>query len=102
MPAGQGTGSSNARRVRARVRGRVQGVAYRASTRQEARQLGLAGWVRNLPDGAVELEVQGEPEVVAAFLTWCHQGPPMARVSAVEVEELAVVADEPVGFEIRH
>jgi acylphosphatase len=80
----------------------VQGVAYRASTRHEARRLGLAGWVKNLPDGSVELEAQGAPEVVAALLTWCHQGPAMARVSAVEVEELAAVAGDPAGFEIRH
>lgn len=102
MPAGQGTGSSKTRRVRARVRGRVQGVAYRASTRHEAHRLGLAGWVRNLPDGSVELEAQGEPEVVAALLAWCHQGPGLARVTAVDVEELAVVAGAPAGFEIRH
>jgi acylphosphatase len=102
MSAGQGAADRKTRRVRARVRGRVQGVAYRASTRYEARRLGLSGWVKNLPDGSVELEAQGEPDVVAALLAWCEHGPPAARVSGVEVEELPAVADAPLAFDVRH
>jgi acylphosphatase len=82
------------RRVRAIVTGRVQGVAYRASTVFEARGLGLTGWVRNLPDGAVELEAQGDDAVVDALLAWCADGPPAARVAGVSVEERDVVAGE--------
>lgn len=75
--------------VRMRIRGRVQGVWYRASTRQEARRHGLAGWVKNRPDGTVEVLVQGDPEAVEALRRWCGQGPPMARVQGVEVEPVS-------------
>ncbi len=77
------------RRVHAIVSGRVQGVSYRASTADEARHLGVRGWVRNLPDGRVELEAEGEPDQVAALLAWCQRGPPAARVTSVAITELA-------------
>ena len=82
------------RRVRAIVTGRVQGVAYRASTVYEARGHGLTGWVRNLPDGAVELEAQGDDDGVRALLAWCAHGPPAARVTGVSVDDIAAVAGE--------
>jgi acylphosphatase len=82
------------RRARAIVSGRVQGVSYRASTAAEARRLGLAGWVRNLPDGRVELEVEGPADLVAQLLTWCDRGPPSARVTSVDVEEQAPTGAE--------
>ena len=75
------------RRVRVVVRGVVQGVYYRASTRAQAERLRLHGWVRNTRDGAVEMEVEGPADGVVQLLTWCHQGPPAARVEHVEVEE---------------
>ena len=75
------------RRVHAIVTGRVQGVSYRASTAGEARRLGLVGWVRNLRDGSVELEAEGPEDAVEGLLTWCHQGPPAARVANVAVED---------------
>ncbi|ACL64085.1 acylphosphatase [Anaeromyxobacter dehalogenans 2CP-1] len=89
-------------RVRARivVSGRVQGVAFRQSTADEARRLGVEGWVRNLPDGRVEAEAEGGRTAVGALVRWCHAGPPAARVDRVEVEWV-----EPAGglgaFEIR-
>jgi len=70
------------------VTGRVQGVSYRAATASEGRRLGVVGWVRNRMDGSVELEVEGADERVAALLSWCQQGPPSARVAAVDVQEL--------------
>lgn len=83
------------------VRGRVQGVWFRGSMQAEAEALGLAGWVRNRPDGAVEAEVEGEPAAVDALVAWAHQGPRGARVAGVDVESL-----EPRGergeFAIRH
>jgi acylphosphatase len=82
------------RRVRAIVTGRVQGVSYRASTAYEARGRRLTGWVRNLADGSVELEVQGEDAEVAALLAWCRSGPPAARVAGVAVEDRDLVAGE--------
>jgi acylphosphatase len=71
---------------RALARGRVQGVFYRASAEAEARRLGLAGWVRNLPDGGVEAHLQGPPAAVETMLAWMRRGPPLARVDTVEVE----------------
>ncbi|MDL1872596.1 acylphosphatase [Deltaproteobacteria bacterium PRO3] len=72
--------------VRAVIRGRVQGVFYRAWTQQTARSLGLSGWVRNLPDGSVELLAQGPAEPLRELLRLCRVGPPAARVQAVEEE----------------
>ena len=82
------------RRARAIVTGRVQGVSYRASAASEARRLGVVGWVRNLYDGSVELEVEGADDRVAALLAWCEHGPPEARVDRVAVEELAPTGAE--------
>lgn len=81
--------------------GRVQGVSYRASTASEARRLGVVGWVRNLPDGSVELEVEGPDEKVAALLAWCEHGPPSARVERVAVEELAPTGADPAFAVVR-
>ncbi len=68
------------------VRGRVQGVFFRGSTHEEAARLGLAGEVRNLPDGSVEVITEGERRAVEELLAWCRKGgPPSARVEAVEV-----------------
>jgi len=68
------------------VSGRVQGVFFRASALEEAQRLGLTGWVRNLPDGGVESVAEGPREAVEAFVAWCHEGPPSARVDDVRVE----------------
>jgi acylphosphatase len=75
-------------KVRAHVyiSGRVQGVFFRDSTRHLARQYGVAGWVRNLPDGRVEAVFEGEKDAVQRLIDWCHQGPPGARVDRVDVE----------------
>lgn len=74
--------------VRARivVSGQVQGVFFRQSTADEARRLGLAGFVRNLADGRVEAEAEGERDAVEALVRWCGRGPPAARVEEVRVE----------------
>jgi acylphosphatase len=82
------------RRVRAVVEGRVQGVSYRASTVDEARRLGLVGWVKNRVDGAVELEAEGTPDKIDALLAWCKAGPSLARVDRVATEELAATGAE--------
>jgi acylphosphatase len=85
---------------RCRVSGKVQGVFFRASARQKAEELGCAGYARNLPDGRVEVLAVGEPAAVAALIEWLRLGPPAARVTAVEVEELALDALQqiPAGF----
>jgi len=66
------------------VSGLVQGVFYRASTRTQARELGLTGHARNLPDGRVEVVAHGEPEALDALERWLWQGPPAAEVEDVE------------------
>jgi acylphosphatase len=73
-------------RVRVVVRGRVQGVFFRALCADEARGLGLAGFVRNRPDGALEAEFEGPSEAVEAIVAWCRVGPPHARVDEVRVQ----------------
>jgi len=88
------------RRVHAIVTGRVQGVSYRASTVDEARRLGVVGWVRNLPDGAVELEAEGPDAQITALLAWCAHGPPAARVTSVDARELAPSGTE-TAFALR-
>jgi acylphosphatase len=71
-------------RLHVRVRGRVQGVYYRASTQEAATRLGLCGWVRNCPDGSVELVAEGPTDRLDRLLEWCRRGPPAARVDACE------------------
>jgi len=75
--------------IHAVVHGRVQGVFFRDYTRQEARRLGLGGWVRNLIDGTVEVLVEGAPEDVDRLVAWLYTGSPMAEVTAVDVQEQA-------------
>jgi acylphosphatase len=72
-------------RRRVRVSGRVQGVWFRESCRREADARGVAGWVRNCPDGKVEAAFEGEPDAVEALVGWCSTGPIRARVVRVEV-----------------
>jgi acylphosphatase len=80
-------------RVHVVVEGRVQGVCFRASTRDEARARGLAGWARNLPDGRVEAVFEGDKRIVENMLAWCRKGPPYAYVTRVEEEWQAYVGD---------
>ena len=88
-------------RVHVIVRGRVQGVYFRASTRDQARQLGLAGWVRNCADGSVELIAEGETTKLEQLVTWCLSGPRGAAISEVSVE-WQETAGEFVGFVVKY
>lgn len=77
----------------------MQGVFFRDTTRREAESRGVAGWVRNRPDGAVEAVFEGDPAAVEAMLAFCHDGPRGATVERVDVSE-----EEPEGlarFEVR-
>jgi len=88
-------------RRRCFVSGRVQGVFFRASTVREAALLGLRGFARNLTDGRVEVLVEGEKEKVESLVRWLHKGPPLARVSSVEVRDEELAGD--LGpFDVRH
>ncbi len=71
------------------VTGRVQGVSFRASAEKKAAELGVRGWVRNTPDGAVEAHAEGSRKAVDDFAAWCKKGPEGARVDMVDVEEVA-------------
>ncbi len=73
--------------VRANIEGRVQGVNFRMATAQAADRLGVYGWVRNKPDGSVEALLEGDADRVDAMIKWCHEGPPVASVTGVTVEE---------------
>ena len=88
-------------RVRRRVivRGNVQGVFFRDSCRREARSRSVTGWVTNRPDGAVEAVFEGEPEAVAAMVSFCERGPGSADVASVE--ETSEEPEGLTGFEIR-
>ena len=69
------------------IEGRVQGVWFRASTQRKARELGIAGLVKNLPDGRVYVEAEGTEEQLQIFTVWCKQGPELARVDKLEIVE---------------
>lgn len=79
--------SGTPRRVRVRVLGRVQGVGYRWFAANAARRLGLAGWVRNAMDGAVEVAAAGPAVAVEQLLAELRRGPAHAHVSALEIDD---------------
>lgn len=85
--------------VRLTVKGRVQGVGFRYFACRRAEELGVIGWVRNLPNGDVEAHAQGEPEALTKFSAALHSGPAMAYVLDV-TEEQAPVGDF-VGFSVK-
>jgi len=74
------------------VHGHVQGVFFRDRCRREADRLGVSGWVRNRPDGAVEALFEGRPEDVEELVEWMHHGPPHAAVERVDVTD-----EDPTG-----
>jgi acylphosphatase len=97
-----GTDADGARaraRLVARVEGRVQGVGYRAFVTERAEALGLAGWVRNLPTGDVDMEVEGPRATLQELLRDLRTGPPASRVQHIHVEWAPARGTH--GFEIR-
>ena len=80
-------------RVHLLVSGLVQGVFYRQSTVDEARRLGVAGWVRNLADGRVEVEAEGEKGALEGLVAFCRRGPPAARVDDLAARWSAFAGD---------
>lgn len=92
--------STPARRLELTIHGRVQGVGYRYATLEQARRLGLVGWVRNTHDGKVELVAEGPTDPLQRLLTWCKAGPPGARVSQLS-ETWGAASGEFSDFGIR-
>jgi acylphosphatase len=90
---------SDVTRRRVVVHGSVQGVFFRDSCRREARSRGVAGWVTNRHDGAVEAVFEGEPDAVATMVDWCSSGPRGADVDSVD--ETTEQPEGLSGFEIR-
>ena len=81
------------------VHGNVQGVFFRDSARRAAEARGVAGWITNRPDGAVEAVFEGDPDAVAALVDFCRQGP-----RGADVESVDETSEEPEGlsgFEVR-
>jgi acylphosphatase len=83
------------KQVHMHVRGRVQGVYFRASTQREAKRLGLSGWVKNRPDGGVEILAEGEEEGLKELIAWAQRGPSAARVERVDTRWRSYVGDFP-------
>ncbi len=81
-------------RYRVLISGRVQGVFFRDACRRVAREHGVAGWVRNLPDGHVEAVFEGRPEDVDRLVAWARRGPSRAAVA-----DVAVQAEPPEGLD---
>lgn len=92
--------NSDLQRARVRVSGQVQGVFFRDSTRQKAEELGLAGWVRNMPDGQVEALFEGPSERVEEIVRWCKEGPQRASVENVDTD-FENAGGDLEGFEVR-
>jgi acylphosphatase len=88
------------RRLHAVVRGSVQGVGFRATTFDEARRLGLAGWVRNRVDGTVEVLAEGAEPKLSLFLAYLRRGPLGARVAGV-LEDWSEGQGAPIPFQVK-
>jgi len=72
------------KRLHLKIYGRVQGVYFRSSAQDKARELGLSGWAKNMPDGTVEIVAEGEEVQLQEYLEWCKKGPSAARVEKIE------------------
>lgn len=80
------------------VKGKVQGVFYRDSTRKKALEFNIKGFVKNLPDGSVYIEAEGNETNLKSLVSWCHSGPARAKVETVITEETEIKGFE--KFEI--
>ena len=87
------------RAVTMRIYGRVQGVGFRYYAQKEAVARQISGWIRNMPDGSVYIEAEGDKEQLEQFINWCETGPQWARVTDVEKQYVPLKGYS--GFEIR-
>jgi acylphosphatase len=89
-------------KIHLQIHGKVQGVFYRQSARELAKLLGLDGWIKNNPDGTVELEARGAEQAVEQFLSWCQKGPPHAEVRQITVVSREVMEQAQARSDHRH
>ncbi len=75
------------RRIEAKVSGRVQGVGFRQFTLERARRRGITGWVRNEPDGSVQVVAEGDDQAIGGLVDDLQQGPPLASVRDVQMRQ---------------
>ncbi len=88
------------KRLHLKIYGLVQGVYFRSTARDKARELGLSGWVKNMPDGTVETVAEGEEKKLHEYKKWCKKVPPSARVETVQ-EKWEEPTGEFKGFGIK-
>ncbi len=88
------------KRVRLTATGRVQGVFFRQSTEEEARRLGVTGWIRNTREGQVEAELQGDDEAVERLLAFCRRDPGSSSVESLDVQDIDPASGDS-GFQVR-
>ena len=88
------------KRERIIVRGRVQGVFFRATTLEKAREIGLAGFVMNQPDGSVLIEAEGQTGQIRQLKDWCHIGSRFSKVDSVDGIEIELKGDS--DFSIKY
>ncbi len=93
-------GKSKKNRAHLMISGHVQGVWYRGSTKQQADDLGLTGWVRNCKSGQVEIIVEGADVAIDKLISWCRTGPSMARVTDIRID-FDDYRGEFVGFSVK-
>ena len=85
--------------VQITVNGRVQGVYFRAFTKKQANKHNITGYAKNLPNGDVEIIACGERNQIEQFVSWCHKGPALAKVSQVKTQQWSI--EKPFeGFEV--
>jgi acylphosphatase len=80
------------------IKGKVQGVFYRASAREVAEKLGITGWIKNTPEGFVQIAANGSDEQLQEFISWCKKGPSKAIVTEIIVN--SVKEENQKGFKI--
>ncbi len=88
------------KRLNLKIYGLVQGVYFRSNARSKALELGLSGWVRNMPDGTVETVAEGDENKLNEYIKWCKSGPSEARVEKIQ-EKWEEPTGEFKGFGIK-
>ena len=92
---------TNKTQIKVVIKGLVQGVFYRVHTKHTADTLGIKGYVKNLANGSVEAVFEGDPDVIARMIDWCHKGPEVSRIDNIQTQEIKTLSNFKI-FEIRY